>query len=103
MAKKKKTAAVLNLQAKRRAVERHGLDLTKHQRHRLIWDIRTGKATLLERCSNTRTKWLATLDNNRLVVVYDKQRHTIATVLPPGCEEFKRWERATSESAKPRE
>ncbi len=87
MIRTKKTAAILNLHAKRRAAERYGIVLNKHLRRQIVQSIRQNKARLIERQSHTRTTWLVTVDDKPAVVIYDNHRHTIVTFLPPSVSE----------------
>jgi len=83
---KKKTAALLNSHARLRSAQRYGVALTKKLRRQLLQQIREQNAAkFLKRQSRTRTHWLITLGDKPAVVVYDKTRHTIVTVLPECC------------------
>lgn len=80
MASKKKSNKI---HARRRALERYGVNLGGKSLSQIIHDIRTGKAKFIKRFSNTRTKWLVDLpDNNKAMVIYCKTTGTLITVLP---------------------
>ncbi|MEI7475700.1 MAG: hypothetical protein WCK67_13075 [bacterium] len=52
---------------------------------RFVKQIQTGKADFIERKSNRLTIWAINYENQTLVFVYDKERKSIATVLPKDC------------------
>jgi hypothetical protein len=77
---KKKT---LIKHAKRRAGERHGVNLHQDLLAKLVKQIQTGEAEYVSCQSRRVSKWLVTTpDGKRLPVVYDGNRMTIITVLP---------------------
>lgn len=65
--------------AERRAIERFGVLLDIPQ---AVKDIQSGKATFVERQSLRCTVWKITQQDKEMVVVYDKNRKMIVTVLP---------------------
>ena len=69
--------------AKRRAAERFGIELNKDLRKRIIRMIQTGRAQFVERYSHRRSRFIFKVDGVKMPVIYDKVRHTLATVLPP--------------------
>lgn len=80
MVDKKKT---LIKHAKRRAGERHGVNLHQDLLTKLVKQIQTGEAEYVS-CQSRRVSkwWVTTPDGKRLPVVYDGDRKTIITVLP---------------------
>jgi hypothetical protein len=57
----------------------------------MVEDIQFGRATILERQSNTRTIWLVNAPKHaKLCVVYDSKRKVICTVLPSNSREVQR-------------
>lgn len=71
------------IHAKRRASERYGLTLNRHEMRGIVTQIRRGKAKFLSRESNRLTHWIAKIHGNDTRIVYDSERHTIVTFLPP--------------------
>lgn len=69
--------------AKRRAKERHGIDLHQDAMVKLVKQIQAGKATLIDRQSLRVTRWWVTHEGQPLPVVYDNRRKAIVTVLKP--------------------
>ena len=67
--------------ARRRFGERMGVTLTRKMHHDLVQRIREGKATFVERQSNRITLWRMNVKGESCVVVYDKARGNIVTVL----------------------
>jgi hypothetical protein len=81
--------------ARRRALERYGLELSREQYLELCRGIQDGVGTCLGRQSNRLSVWCLEIrrpgtfpDEKRDLlscnVIYDKTRHTIVTFLPPG-------------------
>jgi len=68
-----------NMHAKRRAMERFGINLNIEQ---LVKEIQQQQLTFLERQSNIKTLWYKELEGIKVVVVYDSMRKQIATVMP---------------------
>jgi hypothetical protein len=89
---KGKTKAVLNAHARRRALERHGIVLSKALRHLILADIQeapSGGSQLVKfvsRYSDNRSLWEVTWEGKVFRVIYDKRRSALATVLPAGAE-----------------
>jgi hypothetical protein len=70
--------------AKRNALKRFNVPLTKEVRAFIMEQIRTGKAITIERRSLRTPLKLVKLPDGRLArVVYDKLRHTIVTFIKP--------------------
>ena len=65
-------------------MERYGITLTDHELQDLLRKIRVGEGTFVARVTNRISAWdLVTEAGVTLRVLYDKQRHQIATCLPP--------------------
>jgi hypothetical protein len=69
--------------AMRRAVERYNLFLQPTGIREIVNMIRRGEGVFLRRTSCNRTVWQVTYHECQLVVVYDKRRKMLASVLPP--------------------
>jgi hypothetical protein len=67
----------------RRGLERYGVVLDAEKRAEVVRQIRDGEGVFVERWSTARSIWRVTIDEQDLVVVYDKRRGEIATVLHP--------------------
>jgi hypothetical protein len=67
--------------ARQRFGERMGMTLTRRVHRELVARIREGKATFVERQSNRITLWRMDIRGESCVVVYDKDRKNIVTVL----------------------
>lgn len=72
--------------AKRRAAERYGLILNRSDLREIVLAIQRQQATFLFKESNRLTHYALDFQGKRVVVVYDKQRKTIVTFLPPEAE-----------------
>lgn len=70
--------------AKRRALSRYGLALSRHHLDAIVLQIQSGKAKFVERQSNRVTLWEVSYEGHILPVVYDKIRKTCVTFLPTG-------------------
>lgn len=68
--------------AVRRAKERYGLYLTKHDYLNLVSQVRQGKATCVGRDSLRVTVWVVAHIGVEMLAVYDSVRGRIATFLP---------------------
>lgn len=80
MAKKKNSKKKCQtFHARRRAEQRFGIQLNIDE---AVKAIQNGNAKLIERQSLRVTVWLVEQDGKKFPVVYDKQRQSIATVLP---------------------
>lgn len=82
--KKMSKAASQRKHAHKRALERHGIHLTRSAQEKLIKKIQSGEAEALLKQSHRVTIFSV---NHResgkdILVAYDKKRHTIITVLP---------------------
>jgi hypothetical protein len=80
----RKTAEHLGKHTMRRGLERYGIVMDAPTRAAAVRQIREGTGVFVERWSNIRSIWRVTLEEQELVVVYDKKRGEIATVLHPG-------------------
>jgi len=78
----KKTPAILNQHAKKRAKERYGIDLNKYARREITASIQSNQAEFVHKTSHNRSLWRVSHEGETLNVVYDKQRKTFCTVLP---------------------
>lgn len=74
------------IHAKRRFLERFGLELNRSEYADLVKQIQSGKAQFVSRSSNRITKWIVKYvgggKNEQLIAVYDKMRHSIVTFYP---------------------
>lgn len=74
--------------ARRRANERYGIHLGQHQYDEMCRMIRHNeKCKFLDKQSNRVSLFALNYEGEWLPVVYDKQRHTVVTVLPPAALE----------------
>ena len=69
--------------ARRRALERYGINLGPHTHTVLVGQIRNGTSRFVARQSHRVTVHDVTVDDRTLRVVYDTLRGQIVTVLPP--------------------
>lgn len=67
---------------RRRFRERFGIDVHKDLYEKIIKQIRTGKAELVERKSNRVKLYKVVIDETEYQVIYDKLRKTLVTVFP---------------------
>ena len=66
-----------------RSLERYGVWLDRSHQREIILQIQSGRdATFLERRSNRVSIWQVIYHGRPMRVVYDKKRHSLATVLP---------------------
>lgn len=70
-----------------RGKERYGLTLSKQDIKNISRIIREGESEFLEKSSNTATIHRLVYKDVPMVVVYDKVRKTIRTILPEDCKE----------------
>lgn len=77
-----KTAKVLHKHAKRRATERFGLTLNRHELRDIAKFIQSGKAEFFDRQSNNVTRWIVKIQGIEVAVVYDKLRKSVRTIMP---------------------
>jgi len=69
--------------AKERAIERYEIKVTRDKYYSLIHKIKTNKAIMIKRVSNSRSVYLV----DDFVVVYSRTRKKIVTFLPADCKE----------------
>lgn len=69
--------------AKRRALQRFGIELTDEKRQNILNQINSGKSRLVRRQSHRVAIHEVTLDGVLIHVVYDKHRKEVVTLLPP--------------------
>lgn len=82
----KKTAEMLNVHAKRRAKERHGLEVDKELLQKLLKQIRYERHDILiGKQSQSRHMWAVQIGLEWYPVVYNTRLNTIATFLPKYC------------------
>lgn len=74
--------------AKQRALERYGVTLNRHQLRELSRLIQLNHTSVrfLWKESNRVSHFALTFNEQRYIVVYDRQRKTIVTFLPPEAE-----------------
>jgi hypothetical protein len=77
------------IHAKRRAKERFNMELTPEMRDKIIGKIRQGKAILVERQSLRTSKYMLVVSDQLVLVIYDKNRHEIVTLLEPNKQQVK--------------
>jgi hypothetical protein len=75
------------IHAKRRALERYGLNFTKAIRNQIKGKIQSNGGTFLYRRSRRVTVWEVDHENKKFKVVYDTLRGEIVTFLPQEQEE----------------
>lgn len=80
MTKKKKASQEEHF--KRRMRERFGISISRKRYDELVGLIKSNKATLLEKQSLRVNKYKITIDSKDYIVIYDKNRKTLVTVLP---------------------
>src|SRR5689334_7388305 len=68
--------------ATQRALERYGIELTQHKRETMIKMIQTGNATLVRKQSHRVSIFSLIFEEKEVVIVYDKERKSIASFLP---------------------
>jgi hypothetical protein len=71
-----------NRHAKRRAMERYGIDLNRHKRLEMIHMIQSGQAECVRKQSHRVTIFSLQYEGKEVIVVYDRQRKTLASFLP---------------------
>lgn len=81
MAKNDKSEAQ-NRHAKRRAMERYGIDLNRHKRLEMVHMIQNGKAECVRKQSHRVSIFSLQYEGKEVIVVYDRQRKTLASFLP---------------------
>lgn len=70
------------IHAKRRAMERYGLDLNKKMREDIKKLIKTGSAKKIEQQSNSRVLYEVEVDDAIIRLIYSRTTHKIVTLLP---------------------
>ena len=68
--------------AKRRALERYGLDINRRRMKEIVVLLQAGLAEFLERQSCRISLWKMNIDGVDVRVVYDNKRKTIVSFLP---------------------
>lgn len=68
--------------AKRRALERYGLNLNRKSYYEIVRLIQKGKALPINSVSNRSKTFYLVYNGKALKVAYDNKRHTITTFLP---------------------
>lgn len=66
--------------AARRARERLGIRMDQNRMHQLVQLIQEGGLELHSKQSNRVSRYLHTLDGERVLLVYDRKRKTVVTV-----------------------
>ena|SRR3989344_2761338 len=72
----------LRMHAKRRAFERYGITLNRHDVKQIVQMIRDGSGKFLRRQSRIRVHWEVEFRSVKMRVVYDSLRDEIITFLP---------------------
>jgi hypothetical protein len=80
--RRKSKAKCQQAHARKRAMERYGIDLSRAKQEEIIGLIKANKAQFVEKQSNRITVFRVVLDDKMFRVVYDKQRKSLVTVLP---------------------
>jgi hypothetical protein len=75
--------------AQKRAKERFNAELTPEYYDKLVQRIQTGKAEFVARQSNRVTLWRMYVHGKEAIVVYDKKRSKVVTLLTPYLYDFK--------------
>ena len=83
-----KKATYQRKHALKRAFERYNAFLSDEEYFEMTKLIQNQKASFVSRQSNRITHWLLNYKNVNFLCVYDNQRKTIATFLPPPEDEF---------------
>jgi hypothetical protein len=78
---KKRKAQLVH--AKRRALERFGIELSRKSIERIVADIQAGRASFLRKQSGRVSLFEIELESCLMVVAYDKTRKSIVTCLLP--------------------
>jgi len=84
MKNKKKKAQAMKEHARKRAMERYGMELTEPLYNEFCNWIKTGdpRAVFLEKQSLRVSLWAFRHKEQWLPIIYDKVRHTLVSVLP---------------------
>ena len=75
--------AALRAHARRRALERYGIELTREKQNAIVRAIQKGQGLFLRRQSLRVTEWNVAFEGKELRVIYDGKRKTLITCLPP--------------------
>ena len=67
----------------KRAAERYGAQLAGHDLAEMVRLIKSGKSRFMRKLTNTRMQHAQTYQGIDYVVVYDRTRGTICSLLPP--------------------
>lgn len=70
----------------KRGVERYGAQLTGRDLAEMVRLIKSGKSRFVHKLTNTRMQHALTYQGIDYVVVYDRTRGTICSLLPPDAE-----------------
>lgn len=70
------------IHAKTRAYQRYGLILNREKLQAVVRDIKTGKATFVEKQSLRVSVFDVLIEGQMCRVVYDRHRHEVVTFLP---------------------
>ena len=79
----KRKAVAQRFHAKKRALQRYGVNLPTTAQAAIVKLIQKGQARWLKTQSNRVTHWAVEWEGKILPVVYDKLRKQLVTVLPP--------------------
>ncbi|HWR49899.1 MAG TPA: hypothetical protein VN428_02260, partial [Bryobacteraceae bacterium] len=74
------------IHAKRRCLERYGLNLNRHEYREVVQKIRDSKCEFVGRESLRLSHWRVEWGGQVLHAVYDSKHHAIVTFLPSGAE-----------------
>ena len=75
--------AAERIHAKERAQKRFRLNLTREVRGKMIGKIQSGQTVLVEKRSLRTAVHMMVVSNQLMLVVYDKYRHEIVTLIKP--------------------
>lgn len=79
---REKKSKTLRRHLDKRSMERFGMILSREFTKQLVRDIQANKLPFLWRTSHNRTAWKAVINDQEVVVVYDKMRKMIVTTWP---------------------
>lgn len=85
MKRRKKERDILR-HVRRKFRLRWGIDLTDELHRRLVQDIQNGVGRLVEKQSNRVSVWELSWEGEEMLVVYDRTRMMLVTVLPKGAD-----------------
>lgn len=80
MSKSKSSSQIQHF--KKRMYERHGLVIGKNEYNKILNNVKSGDAEFVEKQSLRVSKYIVEYNGIKLIVIYDKQRKTLVTVLP---------------------